>query len=145
MSEDGDDLDDENATMLQIDDDHSESSDDELNTKTCHDRAKATLHLHNPAICKHCHKYMPPRAFHCPICRTCIARHDHHNVWLDCCIGESNHRLYFAGTLFGLWAALVGSNLALTTICHPMLIGSVLGVHVFVPDDCSDIFDAAWE
>lgn len=131
--------DDEGYTRLQIDND--EEDDDENHT----DDETRSLHAANPAVCKLCHKYTPPRAFHCARCRTCIARHDHHNVWLDCCIGESNHRLYFAGTSFGVAAAAVGWNLAVTAVCHPMLVGTVWGVHVFVPDDCQDIYVAAWE
>lgn len=95
----------------------------------------------NPHICPKCRKYTPPRTFHCPACQVCVQRLDHHNVWLDCCIGQSNYRLYFVGGLFGIGACALGANLALTSICHPFLIWSVFGIYVFLPDDCSEVYE----
>lgn len=95
----------------------------------------------DPNMCPRCRKYKPPRTFHCGTCQVCVQRMDHHNVWLDCCIGQSNYRLYFFGGLFGICACVLGANLALTSICHPFLIWNVIGIYVFLPDDCSDVYD----
>lgn len=95
----------------------------------------------DPNMCPRCRKYTPPRTFHCGACQVCVQRMDHHNVWLDCCIGQSNYRLYFFGGLFGICACALGANLALTSICHPFLVFSILGIYVFLPDDCSDVYD----
>ncbi|GAB0090947.1 Palmitoyltransferase [Sergentomyia squamirostris] len=92
-------------------------------------------------VCQFCRKRIPQRTFHCSACQMCVVKQDHHNVWLDCCIGASNHRYYLLGCIFGLITLLFGSNLSLTSICHPFLIANVFGVHVLMPDDCSDVYD----
>ncbi|XP_059610610.1 palmitoyltransferase ZDHHC23-B-like [Phlebotomus argentipes] len=92
-------------------------------------------------VCQLCRKRVPQRTFHCTPCQTCVVRQDHHNVWLDCCIGASNHRYYLLGCVLGLLTLLFGANLSLTSICHPFLIANVLGVHVLMPDDCTDVYD----
>ncbi|XP_055680224.1 palmitoyltransferase ZDHHC23-B [Lutzomyia longipalpis] len=99
------------------------------------------LNESDTSVCQLCRKRVPLRTFHCIPCQTCVVRQDHHNVWLDCCIGASNHRYYLLGCIFGLITLLFGSNLSLTSICHPFLIANVVGVHVLMPDDCSDVFD----
>lgn len=95
----------------------------------------------DPNMCPRCRKYTPPRTFHCGACQVCVQRMDHHNVWLDCCIGQSNYRLYFFGGLFGICTCALGANLALTSICHPFLVWSVFGVYIFLPDDCSEVYE----
>lgn len=94
----------------------------------------------NPAVCPRCRKYAPPRSYHCFVCNACVVRQDHHNVWLNCCIGQTSYRLYFVGGAFGVAALVVGVNLALTAICHPFLVGSFFGVFVFLPDDCGEVY-----
>lgn len=96
---------------------------------------------HHPRHCTKCRKYMPPRTFHCARCQVCVLRRDHHSIWLDCCIGQRNHHYFFFGLVFGFVALLVGTNLSLTTICHPFLVTNVMGVHIFMPDNCSEVFD----
>lgn len=95
----------------------------------------------NPNMCSKCHKYTMPRTFHCTICQACIVKRDHHNIWLDACIGESNHRFFFFGCIISIMALTLGTNLALTTICHPFSIGRIVGIPIFLPDDCSEVFD----
>lgn len=95
----------------------------------------------NGNICPKCRRYIPPRAFHCKICGECIARRDHHSVWLDCCIGESNHKFFLAGCLLAMFALLFGANLSMTSICHPFFVFRIFSINVLLPDDCSDVFD----
>lgn len=147
-------IDDEcDTTMLQMDavldghDDHADTddaADDDADDDDCESAplsAAAAAIAANPAVCRSCHKYAPPRAHHCFVCRTCVARQDHHNVWLDCCVGQSGYRLYFVGGAFGVMALHLAANLALTSICHPFLVGTVFGVHVFLPDNCVDVYE----
>lgn len=55
---------------------------------------------------------------------------------LDCCIGSSNLRWYLGCLFFSAIAFIYGSNLTMTSVCHPfILIGTVL-----LPDDCSDVY-----
>ncbi|EDW75888.1 uncharacterized protein Dwil_GK15178 [Drosophila willistoni] len=94
-----------------------------------------------PNICEICRKVTPRRAYHCPICGSCVKRRSHHSFWLNCCIGERNYRWYIWGLLFSELALLLGSNLTLTSICHPFLVFRMLGVPILLPDDCSEVFE----
>ncbi|XP_011199969.2 palmitoyltransferase ZDHHC23-B isoform X1 [Bactrocera dorsalis] len=94
-----------------------------------------------PNLCATCRKSVPARTAHCPVCRACIKRLDHHSYWLNCCIGESNHRYYIVGMIFGALALIVGADLTLTAVCHPFLAANVAGVQILLPDDCTEIFE----
>jgi len=55
---------------------------------------------------------------------------------LDCCVGSSNLRWYVSCLFFSAIAFIYGSNLTMTSVCHPfILIGTIL-----LPDDCSDVY-----
>ncbi|XP_058453244.1 palmitoyltransferase ZDHHC23-B isoform X1 [Malaya genurostris] len=90
--------------------------------------------------CQTCRKYVPPRSYHCKICATCVIKHDHHSVWVNCCVGRANHRFFLAGCICSLLALWLFANLSLTSVCHPTPIFTLLGVTVMLPDDCTDIF-----
>lgn len=81
------------------------------------------------------------RVYQCSICQMGVPEMDHHSVWLDCCIGASNRKFYMLGCLMALVTLLLEANLALTSICHPYLIANIFGVHILMPDDCSDVYD----
>lgn len=59
-------------------------------------------------ICACCEVFVPPRAWHCHACNTCILRRDHHCAFTGCCIGEENQS-NFLGLLFYLG---VGTSLS---------------------------------
>jgi len=52
-------------------------------------------------ICASCEVFVPPKAWHCHQCDTCILRRDHHCVFTMGCVGEENH-CNFLGLLFYL-------------------------------------------
>ena len=52
-------------------------------------------------FCRTCHFVKPARSKHCSICKACVAKHDHHCVWVMNCIGNSNYA-YFIGMLLSL-------------------------------------------
>ncbi|GIY98640.1 palmitoyltransferase [Caerostris extrusa] len=86
--------------------------------------------------CELCACVQPARTYHCDLCGVCVHKRDHHSIWLDTCIGSKNQK-YFMGALVALlFCCFYSSNLTLTTICHPTLMGGLL----LVPDDCSDVF-----
>ncbi|XP_075224802.1 zinc finger DHHC-type palmitoyltransferase GABPI [Lycorma delicatula] len=86
--------------------------------------------------CPVCRKSVPPRTFHCRICHVCVVKRDLHCAWLDCCIGDSNHKWYLSTLLATISLLLLCSNLILTTACHPFVVwGSIM-----LPDDCTDIY-----
>lgn len=55
---------------------------------------------------------------------------------LDCCIGSDNNKLFSWGVFFGMAALFYGSNLTLTTVCHPFVFYKT----ILLPDDCSDVY-----
>lgn len=78
---------------------------------------------------------------YCDICQQHVVGRYHHSRWLDCCISDVNVGFFLFGCGLGLFGLLFGSNLALTSICHPFYLFSVFGVKILLPDDCSDVFD----
>ncbi|KAG7473689.1 hypothetical protein MATL_G00098490 [Megalops atlanticus] len=58
-------------------------------------------------FCTSCMMRKPMRAAHCFACDSCVAKQDHHSVWINGCIGARNHRYFvlflFFLTLFGAW------------------------------------------
>ncbi|KAK6507895.1 palmitoyltransferase swf1 [Arthrobotrys musiformis] len=46
--------------------------------------------------CSTCHFEKPARSKHCPICKHCIAKQDHHCVWINNCVGHKNVKYFFA-------------------------------------------------
>jgi palmitoyltransferase ZDHHC13/17 len=54
-------------------------------------------------FCSACIIRKPIRSKHCPECKCCISKFDHHCPWVDNCIGDKNLK-YFIGFLF--WTSL---------------------------------------
>lgn len=53
--------------------------------------------LYHPHIpCRTCHRPKPARSKHCPICKTCIERQDHHCIWINNCVGLHNYHYFVA-------------------------------------------------
>ncbi|EPS41121.1 hypothetical protein H072_5001 [Dactylellina haptotyla CBS 200.50] len=46
--------------------------------------------------CSTCRFEKPARSKHCPICKHCIAKADHHCVWINNCVGHKNIKWFFA-------------------------------------------------
>lgn len=87
-------------------------------------------------ICPACCKQIPPRAYHCNICDVCVFKRDLHCVWLDCCIGGKNHRIYVVGLILLFFCAALVSDVMLVTMCLPVRVF----FSVQVPVDCSEVY-----
>ncbi|GIY09168.1 palmitoyltransferase [Caerostris darwini] len=100
------------------------------------ERNASKAELMKKVRCELCACVQPARTYHCDLCGVCVHKRDHHSIWLDTCIGSKNQK-YFMGALVALlFCCFYSSNLTLTTICHPTLMGGLL----LIPDDCSDVF-----
>ncbi|KAL4943645.1 hypothetical protein BDV06DRAFT_210853 [Aspergillus oleicola] len=71
--------------------------------------------FHPGHTCETCRFLKPARSKHCSYCKGCIARHDHHCIWLTNCVGLNNYR-YFLSLLLSLsvmliYGALLGYSL----------------------------------
>ncbi|KAF8456081.1 DHHC palmitoyltransferase-domain-containing protein [Kalaharituber pfeilii] len=64
------------------------------------------INFHPGIVCRTCLLYKPARSKHCSVCKCCIAKHDHHCIWINNCVGHNNTRHFFAF----LWA----TNILLT-------------------------------
>ncbi|XP_052667033.1 palmitoyltransferase ZDHHC13 [Harpia harpyja] len=71
-------------------------------------------------FCTSCLVRKPLRSLHCLACDSCVARYDHHSVWIGQCIGIGNHCYYLLFlsflTMTGVWL-LYGTLLYWSSHC----------------------------
>ncbi|XP_027621455.1 palmitoyltransferase ZDHHC23 isoform X1 [Tupaia chinensis] len=96
-----------------------------LNNRTLKDDLKGSSRMltGSPAKvkedwCAKCQLVRPARAWHCRICGSCVRRMDHHCVWINSCVGESNHQAFILALLIFLLTSVYGITLTLDTICR---------------------------
>ena len=71
-------------------------------------------------ICSTCQLPKPARSKHCRICKQCVAKNDHHCVWINNCVGYGNYHYFLlllltTGLLMN-YAAYLGYKLMNATI-----------------------------
>ncbi|OAA59881.1 palmitoyltransferase swf1 [Niveomyces insectorum RCEF 264] len=82
--------------------------------------------FHPGARCRTCNLLKPPRSKHCPVCKRCIARLDHHCVFINNCVGAGNTHwfllLLFSTAVLVTYGGVVGARLVaqrITTERYP--------------------------
>ncbi|XP_068615571.1 palmitoyltransferase ZDHHC23-B-like [Brachionichthys hirsutus] len=96
--------------------------------------------------CSVCEAARPPRAGHCGICGVCVLRLDHHCVWINSCVGQTNHRSFLLTLLLFLLTSLYGISLVLQSLCPEQHVFTALLYCPGVYDQYSSAicFTCAW-
>jgi palmitoyltransferase len=76
--------------------------------------------FHPGSTCRTCLFLKPARSKHCSLCKACVARSDHHCIWLRTCVGQNNYR-YFLLLLLSVSMLLVyGAYLGYTLLYNAL-------------------------
>ncbi|CAD8063048.1 unnamed protein product [Paramecium sonneborni] len=57
--------------------------------------------------CKFCQHIKPMRCHHCSQCNKCILRMDHHQPWVNNCIGQNNYKYFFCLVFYATLTTIV--------------------------------------
>ncbi|KAL2257780.1 hypothetical protein VTK26DRAFT_9175 [Humicola hyalothermophila] len=69
--------------------------------------------FHPGTACTTCRFLKPARSKHCGLCGRCVAKHDHHCIFINNCVGANNHRYFLLLLLSTAVLTLYGAALGL--------------------------------
>ncbi|XP_075974658.1 zinc finger DHHC-type palmitoyltransferase GABPI [Anticarsia gemmatalis] len=73
---------------------------------------------------------------YCQICQIEVNERFFHSIWWDCCVLRPNYIYFLAGQVCAFATLFFGTNLGLTTVCHPFIFYGV----ILMPEDCDDVY-----
>jgi palmitoyltransferase ZDHHC4 len=72
--------------------------------------------LYDRKQCRTCLIERPARSKHCPVCKVCVAKLDHHCVWINNCVGYNNHKWFILFLFTTTMYCFYGTYLAFSTL-----------------------------
>ncbi|KAL8337614.1 hypothetical protein RB598_006492 [Gaeumannomyces tritici] len=74
--------------------------------------------FHPGQACRTCGLLKPPRSKHCSVCKRCVARMDHHCIFINGCVGAGNVHWFLLLLLSTAVLTLWGGTLALSLVAR---------------------------
>lgn len=74
--------------------------------------------FHPGQECRSCHLLKPPRSKHCAVCKRCVAKLDHHCVFINNCVGYGNQHWFLLLLLSTAFLTTYGGALGLGMIAE---------------------------
>lgn len=76
-------------------------------------------------VCAYCEVRRPSHIKHCQHCNKCVRKFDHHCPWINNCVGQNNHRIFFVFLLTTeldfLYSCVISSMIYSMTLQGPGL------------------------
>ncbi|KAF4972445.1 hypothetical protein FSARC_1012 [Fusarium sarcochroum] len=72
--------------------------------------------FHPGHVCRTCRFLKPPRSKHCSVCKRCIAKSDHHCVFINSCVGYGNQHWFVLLLVSTAFLCTYGGFLGLSII-----------------------------